>query len=88
MQWRNLTSIAWIYPLVLAAGVMQAIGVPINGQLYKSLINPWLASLVSFGLIVAVLLLLYAVMPRPLPTTDGVRHMPYWAASSRRTIAV
>ena len=27
----------------------------------------------------AVLLLLYAVMPRPLPTTDGVRDMPWWA---------
>ena len=72
-------SVAWIYPFMLAAGVMQAIGVPMNGQLYKSLINPWLASLVSFGLIVAVLLLLYAVMPRPLPTADGVRDMPWQA---------
>ena len=72
-------SATYIYPFILAAGVMQAIGVPMNGQLYKSLSNPWLASLVSFGLIVAVLLVLCAVMPRPLPTAEGVRDMPWWA---------
>ena len=72
-------SAAYIYPFILAAGAMQAIGVPMNGQVYKSLINPWLASLVSFGLIVAVLLVLYAVMPRPLPTAEGLREMPWWA---------
>ena len=33
-------SVAWIYPFILAAGVVQAIGVSMNGQLYKSLINP------------------------------------------------
>jgi transporter family-2 protein len=72
-------SSTWLYPFILAAGVLQAFGAPMNGQLYKSLANPWLASLVSFGLIVAVLIVLFAVLPRPLPTADSVQSMPWWA---------
>src|ERR1700753_3525432 len=39
---------AWLYPLILAAGALQAWGPPMNSALKKALINPWLSSLVSF----------------------------------------
>ncbi len=46
-------SSAWLYPIILLAGVLQAWGPPMNGALRKSLSNPWLASTVSFLPIVA-----------------------------------
>jgi bacterial/archaeal transporter family-2 protein len=50
-----------------------------NAQLYKSLQNPWLASLVSFTLIVCFFVWMVACIPRPLPTTEEIVAMPWWA---------
>ncbi len=41
-----------------------------NGALQKSLVNPWLASLVSFMPIIALLLCLFLCVPKPLPTLE------------------
>ncbi|HQT78788.1 MAG TPA: DMT family transporter [Rhodopila sp.] len=71
--------VIWIYPLIIAAGVLQAWGPPMNGALRTALVNPWLASLVSFVPIVAFLVVVFACLPRPLPTADGVAGMPWWA---------
>ena len=70
---------AWLYPLILAAGALQAWGPPMNSALKKALINPWLTSLVSFVPIVAFLGVLALCLPRPLPTLEGVTQMPWWA---------
>ena len=70
---------AWIYPFIVLGGVLQAMGAPMNGQLKTSLANPWLASAVSFALVAMVFVGAFAVMPRPLPTAEGVRAMPWWA---------
>lgn len=70
---------AWLYPLILVAGVLQAWGPPMNGALRSSLTNPWLASLVSFLPIVALLSCLLICLPRPLPTSEGLSGMPWWA---------
>ncbi len=72
-------SAAWLYPIILVAGALQAWGPPMNGVLRKSLTNPWLASLVSFLPIVALLGVLWFCLPRPLPTAEGVAAMPWWA---------
>ena len=72
-------SAAWLYPIILIAGALQAWGPPMNGALRQSLINPWLASVVSFLPIVALLLILFLCLPQPLPTAEGVNHMPWWA---------
>jgi transporter family-2 protein len=74
----------WLYPLILGAGALQAWGPPMNGALRNSLTNPWLASfvsffLVSFFLVSAFLACLFACLPRPLPTVEGVSAMPWWA---------
>lgn len=72
-------SAAWLYPLIIAAGVLQAWGPPMNGVLRKSLTNPWLASTVSFLPVVALLGVLFACLPKPLPTAEGLAGMPWWA---------
>ena len=70
---------SWLYPVIIAAGALQAWGPPMNGALRNSLTNPWLASLVSFLPIVAFLAVLMLCLPRPMPTLDGVNGMPWWA---------
>jgi transporter family-2 protein len=70
---------AWLYPLILVAGAMQALGNSMNAQLRNSLVNPWLASVVSFGLILVFFLCALAVCPRPLPTVADLSAMPWWA---------
>lgn len=72
-------SAAWLYPIILIAGALQAWGPPMNGALRNSLTNPWLASLVSFLPVIALLACLVLCLPRPLPTTAGVNTMPWWA---------
>ena len=49
--------VGWLYPIILIGGALQAWGPAMNGALRKALTNPWLASLVSFLPIVALLAL-------------------------------
>ena len=70
---------AWLYPIIIAAGVLQAWGPPMNGALKKALVNPWLSSLVSFLPILAFLLVLILCIPRPLPSGEQISAMPWWA---------
>jgi len=72
-------SAAWLYPLIVIAGALQAWGPPMNNTLRVSLENPWLASLVSFLPIVALLACLIMCLPHPLPTERGLAQMPWWA---------
>src|ERR1700685_3483019 len=72
-------SAAWIYPIIVIGGLLQAWGPPMNGALRNALTNPWLASLVSFLPIIALLACLVLCQPRPLPTLAGVGAMPWWA---------
>jgi bacterial/archaeal transporter family-2 protein len=69
----------WLYPIILAAGALQAWGPPMNNALRTALENPWLASLVSFLPIVAVLACMLLCMPSPLPSAKGLATMPWWA---------
>jgi transporter family-2 protein len=70
---------AWLYPIIIIAGALQAWGPPMNGALRNALTNPWLASVVSFLPVVALLTCLFLCAPRPLPTAEGVGAMPWWA---------
>ena len=68
-----------LYPLVIVAGALQAMGNCMNAQLRNSLVNPWLASIISFGLILAFFIVAFAVNPKPLPSLESIYAMPWWA---------
>jgi bacterial/archaeal transporter family-2 protein len=72
-------SAAWLYPLILIAGALQAWGPPINNALKNALVNPWLASLVSFLPIVAFLGVVWLCMLKPIPAAASLSQMPWWA---------
>jgi transporter family-2 protein len=68
-----------LYPLVIVAGALQAMGNCMNAQLRNSVVNPWLASIISFGLILAFFIVAFAVNPKPLPSIESIYQMPWWA---------
>jgi transporter family-2 protein len=72
-------SAAWLYPIILVAGALQAWGPPMNSVLRNSRTNPWLASLISFLPVISLLGVLCFCLPRPLPTVEGISAMPWWA---------
>lgn len=72
-------SAAWLYPLILIAGGLQAWGPPINGALRGALENPWLASIVSFLPVLAFLVVVFFCLPNPMPSAKGIAGMPWWA---------
>jgi transporter family-2 protein len=69
----------WLYPIILAAGALQAWGPPMNNALRNSMVNPWLSSLVSFMPIVAFLSVIWICQPHPFPTRESIATMPWWA---------
>ncbi len=70
---------AWIYPFIVVAGVLQAFGAPMNAQLKASVQNPWLASVISFGLVTMAFIAILTILPKPLPTSANLASMPWWA---------
>lgn len=72
-------SVVWLYPVILIGGALQAWGPPMNGALRNALVNPWLASLVSFVPIIAFLGVLFLCLPSPLPSSADLGAMPWWA---------
>jgi bacterial/archaeal transporter family-2 protein len=70
---------AWAYPFIFVAGMLQAAGAAMGGELNKSLVNPWLATAISFMLVFFLTVALFACIPRPLPSVGDVAAMPWWA---------
>jgi len=69
----------WTIPFIILGGALQSCGAAMNGQLKTSLVNPWLASAVSFALITLFFTSAFLIMPHPLPTTKDLASMPWWA---------
>jgi len=69
----------WVIPFIIVGGALQSCGAAMNGQLNKSLVNPWLASAVSFAMITFFFVGAFLLMPHPLPTTKDLAAMPWWA---------
>ena len=69
----------WIIPFIIVGGALQTCGAAMNGQLGKSLVNPWLASAVSFALITFFFVGAFLIMPHPLPTVKDIAGLPWWA---------
>ena len=70
---------AWIIPFIVIGGALQTCGAAMNGQLNKSLVNPYLASSVSFAIITFFFMALFFAMPHPLPGLDDLKALPWWA---------
>jgi transporter family-2 protein len=75
---QNLNAV-WLYPIILAAGALQAWGPPMNNALRNSMENPWLSSIVSFLPIVAFLSIVWMCQPHLFPTRESIAAMPWWA---------
>jgi hypothetical protein len=71
------------YVFIIIGGLLQSCGSAMNAELYRSLKNPWLASLVSFALITAFFLGATAVMVQPLPTAQDILRMPMVGSPGR-----
>jgi bacterial/archaeal transporter family-2 protein len=69
----------WIIPFIILGGALQTCGAAMNGQLNKSMVNPWLASAMSFALITFFFTSVFLMQPHPLPTTHDLAAMPWWA---------
>lgn len=70
---------AWIIPFIIVGGTLQSCGAAMNGQLNKSVTNPWLASAISFALITFFFAGAFLIHPTPLPTQKELADMPWWA---------
>lgn len=69
----------WVYPFIILGGILQTFGAAMNAQLNASLSNRWLASTVSFALIAFFFTGVFALFPSPLPTSQALAAMPWWA---------
>lgn len=58
----------WIIPFIILGGALQSCGAAMNGQLNKHVVNPWLASAISFALITFFFAGASLIHPLPLPT--------------------
>ncbi len=77
-----------LYPFIVVAGALQAIGVVWNAQLRGALINPWLAAMVSFLPVVFVFVLVFLLRPKPLPQRADVEGVRWWMPLAGLTGAV
>jgi transporter family-2 protein len=69
----------WIIPFIIIGGAPQSCGAAMNGQLNKHVVNPWLASAISFALITFFFAGASLIHPHPLPTQEDLAAMPWWA---------
>lgn len=69
----------WFIPFIIIGGILQTFGAAMNGQLNKHIVNPWIASTVSFALITLFFIGASLIMPTPLPTEKELSSMPWWA---------
>ncbi len=77
-----------LYPFIIIAGILQAVGVVWNAQLRGALVNPWLAATVSFLPVVFVFVLVFLVRPTPLPTREDISGVRWWMPLAGITGAV
>jgi transporter family-2 protein len=70
---------SWIYPFIIVGGALQSCGAAMNAQLFHWLGNKWLANAISFALILAFFACVFAMFPNPLPTSESLSKMPWWA---------
>ena len=73
----------WIIPFIILGGALQSCGAAMNGQLNKHVVNPWLASAISFALITFFFAGASLIHPHPLPAQKDLAELPWWAVVGR-----
>jgi transporter family-2 protein len=66
-------------PFIVLGGALQTCGAAMNNQLYKHMINPWLASAISAAVVAFFFLAAFLMRPKPFPTAQDTSSMPWWA---------
>ncbi|KMO37978.1 hypothetical protein VQ02_12410 [Methylobacterium variabile] len=77
-----------LYPFILGAGALMAVGVVWNAQLRGALVNPWLAATVSFLPVVFAFALIFLLRPSPLPSRADLAGLRWWMPLAGLTGAV
>jgi bacterial/archaeal transporter family-2 protein len=69
----------WTIPFLIIGGALQSCGAAMNGQLNKHVVNPWIASAMSFAPITFFFAGVSLIHPHPLPTQKDLAELPWWA---------
>lgn len=69
----------WMIPFIILGGALQTCGAAMNNQLYKHMINPWLASAISAAVVAFFFVAVFVARPKPLPSAQDAASMPWWA---------
>lgn len=69
----------WMIPFIILGGALQTCGAAMNSQLYKHMINPWLASAISAAVVAFFFVAVFLIRPKPLPSAQDTSTMPWWA---------
>jgi bacterial/archaeal transporter family-2 protein len=70
---------SWMIPFIILGGALQTCGAAMNSQLYKHMINPWLASAISAAVVTIFFVAVFLVRSKPLPSAQDAASMPWWA---------
>jgi bacterial/archaeal transporter family-2 protein len=69
----------WMIPFIILGGALQTCGAAMNSQLYKRMLNPWLASAISAVVVAVFFVAVFLVKSKPLPSAQDAASMPWWA---------
>jgi bacterial/archaeal transporter family-2 protein len=69
----------WMIPFIILGGALQTCGAAMNSQLYKHMLNPWLASAISAAVVAVFFVAVFLVRSTPLPSLQDATSMPWWA---------
>ncbi|MGA9489676.1 MAG: DMT family transporter [Mycobacterium sp.] len=69
----------WMIPFIILGGALQTCGAAMNSQLYKHMLNPWLASAISAAVVAIFFVAIFVVRSKPLPSVQDAMSMPWWA---------
>ncbi len=72
-------NVGWMVPFIILGGALQTCGAAMNSQLYKHMINPWLASAISAAVVTVFFVAAFLVKSSPMPTVKDATSMPWWA---------
>ncbi len=72
-------NVGWMVPFIILGGALHTCGAAMNSQLYKHMINPWLASAISAAVVTVFFVAAFLVKSSPMPTVKDATSMPWWA---------